>query len=198
MKKLLFLDVDGVLNYADWGVKHGLVPVPSPYQPSIDDLVKWIDPDRVKLVNEIVDRTYCAIVLSSSTRSDPRMSAVLAKAGLEQVIFDTTPSLLWKVDSGGNVVGVTTRADEVYESLCNHQPDTFCVLDDMDAEWERIERWMLTGSYIKLGRVRAWYHTRPEPVPVREFLVKTEFATGLLREHVERAVAILNRNDRRV
>lgn len=179
--KLLFLDVDGVLNYEDWGVRRGLVPVPAPYQPSVEDLVRWIDPERVELVNEIVERTGCRIILSSSTRSDPRMSVVLAQAGLKAPIYDTTPALLWKVNEAGSVVDVTTRADEVYDACRKHQPFTIAVLDDQDHDWERLA-YRMVGTKTPEGIL-----TRV----VETFLVKTSFATGLLREHVDRAVWIL-------
>lgn len=181
---LLFLDLDGVVNYADWGVNHGLVPVPAPYQPSVEDLVRWIDPERIVLVNEIVERTGCKIVLSSSTRSDVRMSLVLAKAGLKAPIFDSTPFLLWKVDpETGGILDTTTRADEIYETWRKHNPRVFCVLDDQDHDWTRLVKHLMKGWSPQEEREKLWHEI---------FLVQTTFEKGLLREHVERAVTILN------
>lgn len=181
--KLLFLDVDGVLNYQDWGVKHGLVPVPSPYQPTVEELVKWIDPERMELVNQIIRRTGCQVVLSSSTRSDPRMSVVLAKAGLCVPILEATPVLLWKVDERGVITGVTSRADEIWEVVEKHNPTTWCVLDDVEYDWQRV-------------LPRLWGDDWSDPVIAREghldFVVQTTFATGIQPHHVERAVEILN------
>lgn len=184
--KILFLDVDGVLNYAGWAEKHGLVPVASPYKPTVEQLVAWIDPAKMELVNEIVRRTGCEVVLSSSTRSDPRMGLVLVKAGLCQPIRDSTPILQWEVDAKGNITGVKTRADEVYATYRKYLPETFVILDDQDDhDWNRLVKHMLGAM-----------PPRPEEWLASVF-VKTDFATGIERNHVELAVSLLNKFESR-
>lgn len=183
--KALFLDVDGVLNYAGWAERHGLVPVPAPYKPTVEQLVAWIDPAKMELVNEIVRRTDCEVILSSSTRSDPRMGLVLVKAGLCKPILDSTPILQWEVDAKGNITGVKTRADEVAASVLKWNPNVFVVLDDQDDhEWERLA--VRIAGRLTPGQIKAI---------VDLFFVKTEFETGLGRNHVELAVTLLNRRD---
>lgn len=131
--------------------------------------MRWIDPERVDFVNEIVKRTGAEVFLSSSTRSDPRMSVVLAQAGLRPKIRGVTPILQWEVvsGSGGLDYRAYTRVDEIREVLLQYHPDSFVVLDDMDLDWGEL------GNFPP-------------------FLVKTDFETGLLRVHVERAVRLLN------
>ena len=156
-KRIMFLDVDGVLNYAGWGEAKGLVPVPAPYAPTVEQLVEWIDPEKMKLVNEIVVRTDAQVILSSSTRSNPAMGQVLVKAGLIRPVMGATPVLLWQVDERGNIVDAKTRADEVWESVEREfffagYPQaklSFVVIDDQDHEWGRLERYV--GPWLELG-----------------------------------------------
>jgi hypothetical protein len=170
--KLLFLDVDGVINNEQWGPDHGLTPS---LTPSIEDLVRWIDPALVALVNEIVDRTGAKIVLSSSTRVDPRMSVVLARAGLRPILAPT-PVLLWDTNVDGSVYEAPSRADEIIGFLLVWMLIVditgFAVLDDQDHGW---------------GKLAA--ATRR---PLGDFLVQTDFKTGITREHVEHAIRVLN------
>lgn len=175
--KLIFLDVDGVLNYAGWAERWGLFPR---LDATVEDLMAWIDPEKVALVNEIVRRTGAKVILSSSTRTDVRMGIVLQKRGLSAPLLDAIPILQWTLEADGSI-GMKTRADEVYESWVKHKPSTFVVLDDQDFGWDRLAERLL-GPVPRPGE---W---------VPEFFVKTYFKTGgLQREHVERAVEILNR-----
>lgn len=177
--KLIFLDVDGVLNDAAWGPYYGLVPVPEPWKPEIEDLMKWIDPRRVDLVNEIVRETGAEIILSSSTRSDPRMSVVLARMGLATKLLDTTPILQWETNTAGAIIRSMARADEIAESLAKwltlDDIESFIVIDDQDHEWLRLAHF---AGYTSTER----------------FLVKTDFNDGgLKRSHVELAIQLLGR-----
>ncbi len=169
--KFLFLDVDGVLNDVDWGRRNNLVP---DLKSTIDDLVRWIDPSKVLLVNEIVDQTGADIILSSSTRSDPRMSVVLARAGLRPVLA-ATPLLQWTTNEDGSVYEETTRADEIYDFLFMwafvDQVEKFVVLDDQEHDWDRLVRC-----------------TR---IPREQFLVQTDSRVGITRKNVERAIHLL-------
>lgn len=178
--KIIFLDVDGVLNDAEWGPAHGLVPVPEPWKPEIEDLMKWIDPKRVELLNEIVRETGAKIILSSSTRSDPRMSVVLARVGLEAGLIDATPILMWETNTAGAIVRSMSRADEIIASLTKWIStdliERFVVIDDQDFEWNRL------GDFVGME--------------TEHFLVETDFnGGGLKREHVELAIRLLGRRE---
>jgi histidinol phosphatase-like enzyme len=54
--KVLFLDIDGVLNYS--GCKYKLP----------DSSIYFVDDEKVKLLKQIIDATACKVVLSSTWR----------------------------------------------------------------------------------------------------------------------------------
>ncbi len=111
--KVIFLDVDGVLNYADcW------------FRPENKNKGKFIwDDDCIKRVNRIVKETGAKIVLSSDWRLyDEYYDAVLNKMNIEGEIIDVTPSLM-------NLA----RGIEIQAWLDEHPEVTnFVILDDRD------------------------------------------------------------------
>lgn len=163
MRKIIFLDIDGVLNSVDYF-----------------EQVKYckgyteINPEKVKLLKEIVDRTGAEIVLSSTWRclaennSEPEhpmytyLTDTLKEYGMK--IIDHTPYI--KQD----------RPKEIKVWL-NKQTDKdirFVSLDDDFPEYK----------YDETG--------------IGNCLVKTSFYEkdgGLRREHVEQATGILNSED---
>jgi hypothetical protein len=110
--KIIFLDVDGVLNtvrdYRLFG--HG-----------------YINDEFVALLARIVERTAARIVLASNWRlldRDQRLvEDALSLHNLE--IFDVTPTLEPEVD-GEHVF----RHKEIQRWLDTHTPDKFAILDD--------------------------------------------------------------------
>ena len=62
--KLLFLDIDGVLNSSAFfkGPKYKMYRIKNPWH------AKQYDLDKIKLLKEIHDKTKCTIVMSSSWR----------------------------------------------------------------------------------------------------------------------------------
>jgi hypothetical protein len=114
--KVLFLDIDGVLNTPKMLGRFG---------------IDFVDNILVALVARIVNETDCKIVLSSTWRIDQkdRMVAVreLAQYGLE--IHSDTPVITrsggW--ESGGSV----RRAEEIQAWLDQNPVERFAILDDM-------------------------------------------------------------------
>lgn len=161
MIKIIFLDVDGVLNSMDWFEKTNGCKGHTE-----------INPEKVKLLKEIVDRTGAEIVLSSTWKTLVKILGErgqypqydylidsLGQFGLE--IIDHTPRLNGE------------RPNEIKAWLEQHGGMgniTFASLDDDFPEWS----YFMHGIF---GR-----------------LVKTSFYEpdgGLRREHVEKAVEIL-------
>lgn len=150
--KILFLDIDGVLNDLKWITDNS--PKPS-LNATIDELVQHVDPIRIQRINEIIAATEAKIVLCSSTRVDPRMSVVLARAGLAHPIHSTTPIPLWKTNINGSQYVEITRAEEVWMWLIENSTliTNFVILDDQDHNWNAFqfgthllsERWVQTS-----------------------------------------------------
>lgn len=113
--KILFLDIDGVLNSMPTVMEYGL---------------DFIDDILVALVARIVNETDCKIVLSSTWRIEERnfelVKKALANRGLE--VHDKTPVL----ERAGDWV---RRHEEIQAWLDQNQVDKFAIVDDFeDAE----------------------------------------------------------------
>lgn len=162
--KVLFLDIDGVFNGARWfalrgdhRVEHGEVG---------SDLYlarRQLDPATVLLMNDVVRRTGCAVVLSSSCRIAPgmeRMANVLRLGGATFELLDRTPSCAQKV--GSLYIG-SERGAEIREWLDGHPEVTkFAIVDDAD----------------DMG-------------PLADRLVQTKWATGLTRADAMALIGML-------
>ena len=111
--KVLFLDIDGVLNSAF----------------AINEQRRGdaIDRGMVERVNQIVDATGCKIVISSTWRlyqKPEKLTALLYGYGLRPVVIDRTPEL---------DIEDFNRGDEINTWLKNHPEVThFVILDDND------------------------------------------------------------------
>lgn len=154
--KIIFLDIDGVLNSRAYDRKRNW------------DEQTDIDETRLPLIKEIVDATGAKIVLSSTWRQhwdrDTNrcdedglyINKTFGKFGLS--IFDKTPDL-----------GIATvRMDEISKWLkdTDEEIESFVIIDDYRYGWGDLS----------------------------EHFVKTEpnFRLGIEKEHVEKAIEILN------
>ena len=145
--KVIFLDIDGVLNSWAWTDKEG----------ERESFPGWnkVDPEACARLNRIVEATGAKVVISSTWRKALRLSeirGVLAKCGAKVDVIGATP-VLWK-PRGLEIQSWLDGPDDV---------EAFVILDD-DADMEHL-----------VGK-----------------LVQTSCATGLMDEHVDRAIAVLN------
>lgn len=162
---VVFLDMDGVVNSAQWFRARKLHPESAAYRNAEMPLrLCWsIDPGCVRRLNEIVRETGARVVLSSTWRTFPCAPGCVEEAlrhlGFEGRIASTTPVL----KKPGSVV---ERGDEIDAWLNDNHPDRrppFVVLDDE----------------CDMTAVMPW-------------LVQTDFVGGGLGdEHVARAIAVL-------
>ena len=160
MRKIIFLDIDGVLNSMD-------------YFGQTKDCKGYteINPEKVKLLKEVVDRTGAQIVLSSTWRdlgkrkNEPEhpmytyLTDTLKEYGVE--IVDHTP-----------YIG-QDRPKEIRAWLDNQQ--------DKDIQFVSLDDDFQEQKYDEVG--------------IGDCLVRTSFYEkygGLRQEHVEKAVRILN------
>lgn len=122
MCKILFLDIDGVLN------SHAYDQVRTAEQGNIDET-------RLPLLGQLVERTQAQIVLTSSWRKHWEKDTVLCDekgreinetfAGHGLTIFDKTP-----------LHESNDRADEIRAWLSAHpQVTAFAILDDIAYGW---------------------------------------------------------------
>ena len=95
---IVFLDIDGVLNttaYIDRAIARAEASDFSPTTSS-ESLASLIDPERVELLNEIVEATGARVVASSDWRelaSVSELEDILASRGFEGDLIDATPRM---------------------------------------------------------------------------------------------------------
>lgn len=130
--KICFLDIDGVLNNAQFFLdfhKSG-----KKFHP--DDM---IDPANVMQLNKIITATGAAIVVSSSWRigkSVLDLQALLSKHGVQGDVIDKTPDLCC---SDGLLWVAKTRGGEIQFWLDDKDDiDSFVILDDDDNMGENL------------------------------------------------------------
>ena len=173
MKKVIFLDIDGVLNsnrtlYEDISLE--------------DDLISNL--------KELVDKTGAKIILSSSWRLSTEAIATLMdkldKFGLvisgmtydgvdldwlEKYEFDITEKYLdtkFDFDENKQIKITHDRGAEIFKWLHDHDDCAYVILDD---EIEDIK-----------------------PYFSESVIVKTSYKTGLTKEDIKKAIQILNKN----
>jgi len=160
--KVIFLDIDGVLNSFKKLSDPGL-----PHQAWCPDSMKErgieleVFPKHIKRVNRIVRETGAKIILSSSWRIGyladyADVIIYLHNMGLNGFILGRTP----------NSPELTTRGREIeawFEQHPEEQVDSFVILDD-SADME----------------------------PFLDKLVQTNYKKGLLDVHVRQAIEMLN------
>ncbi len=168
--KLLFLDVDGVLNSQRWCGEKG------------EGWECTFDPAALRELERIVHLTCAHIVVSSAWRIGESRASMLDKLGaagmsafLRLRIIGLTPYLRHEAPVGGYLRGDEIRAwmnlnVPSFERRAAYGPlESFVILDDGD----------------DMGALKP-------------YLVQTRWEVGLTREDADRAIEILNGPTRRV
>lgn len=140
-ERVLFLDIDGVLNSADW-----VFNIRRPYLQGAGEPAegesraafyrrvapRLLDPRAIARVNLIVECTGCAVVLSSSWRTGkgfPGARRMLKLRGATFELLDKTPDCAQRA-AGGLFFGAE-RGAEIQEWLDAHRAvRTFAIVDD--------------------------------------------------------------------
>lgn len=160
--RVIFLDVDGVLThngYLNWQTRH-------------------INPAKVGLLKEIVDRTDAVIVLTSTwkdgwdkeagTKEDCYviLENVLAEYGLEiyditddipEEILEEIPTVITLDEMDFHCKHGTGRAVEVQKWIEEHPVEKFVILDDEDHDWSDYgfdSHWIRTSWYDSNGGIQ--------------------------------------------
>lgn len=153
--KIIFLDIDGVLNNEIFytSVTHPKAETMEEYK------LQQFDPRCVELLNSITDKTEAKIVVSSSWRSDPDITEILKKAGVTGEVIGVTPYLAFKsnVDYKYSVPrGCEIKAwlELNKEKLGDKMSKVKYVILDNDSDmlyWQR-EHFFLVDGYAGLTR----------------------------------------------
>lgn len=131
--KIIFLDIDGVLNHELW-----LQSPESKAEVPGNSHARWFDPRAVALLNNLTDATYAKIVVSSSWRLDTSLDdlrVLLQKQGITGEIIGKTPYLSYASDEGTYLV---PRGCEIQAWLENNRDKvgfklskaSYVILDD--------------------------------------------------------------------
>ncbi len=124
--KVLFLDIDGVLNSLGYLRRHKEAGV-------------CLDPSRMALLKELTDATEAAVVLTSSWREHWQKGSALDRlfASYGLTVYDKTPAL-----SEG-------REQEIAAWLKAHPTEQFAILDDrfLSADF-------LRGHFVRTSNLR--------------------------------------------
>ena len=118
--KIIFLDIDGVLNAIE-------------YQMSTTEEPPLIDRSRLVILKEIIDKSDAKVVLSSSWKKAwfPKCTfdMVFREAGI--IVHDTTPS-------------IGKKRDEISAWLNKH-PETksFAIIDDAEGGWGELSPYVV-------------------------------------------------------
>jgi hypothetical protein len=181
--KILFLDVDGVLNSAEWmqTLKEG-EEANRIYGSGDQWWIDMINPAGVELLNEIVERTGAKVVISSTWRlrhAPADMQRLLEARGFTGEVIDRTPhsgeTKVQREDGtwfGPKMSLHPQRGDEIKYWLHLHPEVTeFAVLDD-DSDMDAVR-----DRFVKTY----WQHWEKYP----------EGPLGLSREAADRVIALL-------
>lgn len=133
MKKVIFLDIDGVLNTRDW---HCRMTKDTPR-----DEFGWVfDPVAVANLAHIIDETGAVIVISSSWKfyGVPKLRKMWEIRKLPGTILDITPNtvsdeMLLNANLDEMELGVC-RGNEIKEWLSRHKGEVsnYVIIDDFD------------------------------------------------------------------
>ena len=145
--KILFLDVDGVLN------KLGSTPETRTKQRVREGgLIIGVEPELCRIVEEIVESTGCKVVLSSSWRdSDPNDEGmVYLKENLNFGFYDITP----RTRTG-------FRGEDILQWFCNNSNSDvinctkYAILDD-ENDFFKFQPWFQSNHETGITRDLAY------------------------------------------
>ncbi len=185
MRKIIFLDIDGVFNCQNW---YAIRKQP---EHVCEHPLNEFWPEAVNRFNKIIEATNAEIVISSTWRSDgiEKLKELFSKVGIKGNIIDVTPNFRSDKSVRGNEIyywidkhltypwHAYPETEEKYKlynedgsfkmmNSCKEGVDyTYCIIDD--------------DSDMLLWQANNFVHT--------------SWIDGLKEEHVERAISILNK-----
>lgn len=163
--KLIFLDIDGVFNSAEYDRSERYLLETAGMSDTEIMLIAHhthLDPEAIKIFNDLVERSGAEVILSSTWRakySVHEMNEMLKDRGATFKISAATPILFGKLSAR------TPRGKEIahYLKMLEKQPESFVILDDHD-----------------------------DMLHLKTNLIQTNVKFGLTKNDVEKALKILN------
>ncbi len=131
--KILFLDIDGVLNSFDNQFAMQFLWKLDPINKSRDKYGVLFDNRCVVWLNYIIKKTECKIVISSAWRMSGLISLqqMWEYRNLPGKIIDITPTIVNpKIILKYDDFELADRGFEIQEWLENNQVDNYCIVDD--------------------------------------------------------------------
>lgn len=179
--KIIFLDIDGVLNSVDWQPRR---PKAKATTYELAAWMRMIDPAAVARLQRVVDATGARVVVSSSWRTMLTLweiQACLAEGGFRGELLGVTPDLS-QAHAGSPIVTAPARWVEIAHWLeqahyfggdqgGRRGVESYVILDDDDVLGCDVP------GYVEGGRLMTH--------------VRTDFRVGLTDADADRAVAIL-------
>lgn len=128
--KVIFLDIDGVLNCGECFKRHH-DEWEAAGRPKVYKIWSMLEASHIEQLNRILKETGAKICISSAWRGDPKTPSELYKAGLlpEAEIVGTTPHLRTPVGMSG--WDWKERGKEIQWWLDRHpEVEKYCIIDD--------------------------------------------------------------------
>lgn len=124
---IIFLDIDGVLNCQDYYSSDRYNRENSTYP------LSEIDPFRIKMLNEIIEKTNAKIVISSSWRHGrtiEEMRNIMNEVGFKGEIIDFTPTCRCGMCKRGNEIHKWIEDNKELLGKHYHQFKSYVIIDD--------------------------------------------------------------------
>ena len=184
--KIIFLDIDGVLNHQNWfSRRHKEVDQ--------NDVVSHypfyeFDPESVEQLNRIIDETGAKVVVSSTWRlgrTITQLQEILDRVGFIGEIVGITPHLSCKLpyeDKGGYTI---PRGCEIDWWLKNE--GGFQRINWSTEEQQKYIDKSIVKNYIIIDDDSDILYNQ------REHFIHTSFMSGLTNELTNKAISILNK-----
>jgi hypothetical protein len=146
--KIIFLDFDGVLNHeAFYNKRHEIGRDKYPPYPLCE-----IDPDSIRTLNFIIERTEAKVVISSTWRHGrtiEELQNILKYHGFNGEIIDITPSFKDDHSLRGNEILYWIKKNKELIGKQYHEYENYLIFDD-DSDmlyWQKdnfiqIDRWV--------------------------------------------------------
>jgi hypothetical protein len=179
--KIVFLDIDGVLNSNDWYVRRST-------EVKMDDIAAQypfyeFDPDAVKRLNRLTDLTGAKIVVSSTWRHGrdvDQLKLLFSQVGITGEVIDRTPSMHISGKESGYTV---PRGCEIDKWLDDH--DFQRINWSKERQQEYLDKSQIQ-NYIILDDDSDMLYNQ------REHFIKCPHLTGFSRKELREAIKILN------